>query len=226
MPWRQAQRLGRHLQPPVDLPSVRRFDRVLDSALLLQKRIHLLLIESLRETRAYSIELVEQALDFLDSLLDVSAHIRRVVQRRFLWQVSHANPCLRPCFPMMIPVQPGHDAQKRRLSGPVQTQHTDFRARKERQRDVFQDFTLGRHHLGDAVHGVDVLGHGVRADEYPSASPSPGRIGSRQRTRRCARNASPPRRPLQCLRRPPRNLQSEDCRHTPGTSVAGGTLHG
>jgi hypothetical protein len=32
---------------------------------------------------------------------------------------------------------------------------------KKRQGDVLQNFTLGRHDLADAIHGVNVLRHGI-----------------------------------------------------------------
>ena len=56
-------------------------------------------------------------------------------------------------------VHPGHDFEQGRLARAVEAQHADLGAGEEGQRDVFQDLPLGRHGLGDAVHGVNVLGH-------------------------------------------------------------------
>ena len=47
------------------------------------------------------------------------------------------------------------------LPGTVKAEHADLGARKERKADVAQDGPLGRDHLGNAVHRVDVLGHAV-----------------------------------------------------------------
>ena len=48
-----------------------------------------------------------------------------------------------------------------RLARAVEAEHADLGAGEERQRDVLEDLALRRHDLADAVHGVDVLGHGA-----------------------------------------------------------------
>ena len=57
-------------------------------------------------------------------------------------------------------VDAGHDFQQGGLAGTVQAEHTNFGARKEAKGNVFENLTLRRHDLADAVHGKNVLGHG------------------------------------------------------------------
>ena len=111
-PRRQTQRICRNLQPPVDLPPARRLDRILEPALLVEKRTHLRVIERLRETRTDPVETIEQALDVIDAFLDVAAHILGVVELRLLRQVPHSNPWLGPRLPVVILIHPRHDAQQ------------------------------------------------------------------------------------------------------------------
>ena len=160
LPGWQPQRVRRDLQTPIELPSAGRLDGVLETALLLEERVHLVVVERLREAGADLVEAIEQPLDVVDAGLDVAADILGGVEHRLLRQESHPDPRLGPRFAVVVAVHAGHDAQQRRLSGAVQAEHTDLRAGKERQRDVLENLASRRRHLGDAVHGVDVLGHG------------------------------------------------------------------
>jgi hypothetical protein len=70
---------------------------------------------------------------------------------------------LGPRLALELGVDAGHDAQQRRLARAVQAQHADLGAGKNDEPDVLEDHSLRRHDLGDALHGVDVLGHGSTA---------------------------------------------------------------
>ena len=53
----------------------------------------------------------------------------------------------------------GHDFQQCRLAGTIQTQHANLGTGKEAEGNVFENLTLRRHDLADAVHGKNVLSH-------------------------------------------------------------------
>jgi hypothetical protein len=60
-------------------------------------------------------------------------------------------------FAVDLGVDPGHDAQQRRLARAVEPQDADLRTGEKAQRDVFEDLAFRRHDLADAVHRIDVL---------------------------------------------------------------------
>jgi hypothetical protein len=86
-------------------------------------------------------------------------HLR--IEQGLLRQESDPHVGHRHRFAVEFAIFAGHDAQKARLAGAVQPEHADLRAREERQRDVFQDHPLGRHHLAHAIHRVNVLRHRI-----------------------------------------------------------------
>jgi hypothetical protein len=71
------------------------------------------------------------------------------------FETGHGNG-----FAFNFLVDAGHDFQQSGLAGTVQTQHANFGAWEEAEGDVFENVTLRRHDLADAVHGKNVLGHG------------------------------------------------------------------
>ncbi|MNR24230.1 hypothetical protein D3C85_1412990 [compost metagenome] len=89
------------------------------------------------------------------------AHRVLGVQLRFLRQVADVQARHGDGFAFDLFIDASHDLQQRRLARAVQAQHADLGARKKRKRDIAQNLPLGRHDLADAVHGVDVLGHGL-----------------------------------------------------------------
>ena len=95
-----------------------------------------------------------------DALLHRLAHRLRRVELRLLRQVADVQPRHRHGLAFDVLVQAGHDLQQRGLAAAVEAEHADLRAGEEGQADVLQDLPLRRHDLADAVHGVDVLGHG------------------------------------------------------------------
>jgi len=94
------------------------------------------------------------------AVFHVAAHVLARVQLRFLLKVADLDAGLGAGLALDVLVDAGHDAQQGGLAGAVQAQHADLGAGVERQGDVFQDFALGRHDLGDTVHRVDILRHG------------------------------------------------------------------
>jgi hypothetical protein len=111
------------------------------------------------------VDLVQRGLGlqhFAHAFLDRFTHGLGRVQARFLLQVADLDAGLRTGFAVEIGVHAGHDLQHGGLAGAVQAQQADLGTGEERQRDVLDDLPLGRDHLADAVHGVDVLrGHDV-----------------------------------------------------------------
>ena len=114
---------------------------------------------------------------FLDGLADGVLR----VQFRLLRQVTDLDAGLRAGLAFEVLVHAGHDLQHGGLAGTVQAQQADLRAREEGQRDVLDDLPLGRDHLADPVHGVDVLrGHAGSGTQ----APAPGRFGGGRGGRR------------------------------------------
>ena len=99
-------------------------------------------------------------LDLTDRFLDHLTNRLLGIKFRFLRQITHIDTGHRTRFTFDLGIDAGHDAQQRRFTRTVQTEHADLGAGKERQGDVLEDFTLGRHDLADPMHGVDVLSHG------------------------------------------------------------------
>ncbi len=169
IPGRQAQRVRRDLEFAVQFPAASGVDRVLQFALFLEQRIHLLVIHRFRESHADVVEAVQQCLDVGDAFLDVAPNVFACIQFRFLRQVTDVNARLRPGFTVELLVDARHDAQQGRLAGAVQAQHADLGAGEEAQGDVFDDQSLRRHHLGDAIHRIYVLRHTVVGSEIKKA---------------------------------------------------------
>ena len=158
LPRRQPQCIGGHFQGALQVVAVAGFNQGLEFALFLGQRIEVGI--GVGVFGIHRIEAVERVLDRFDRLLDIAAHVFAVIELRFLGQVTDLDAGLRPRFAEDVGIDAGHDAQQCRFAGAVQTQHADLGAGKERQGDVFEDLTLRRNNLADAVHGEDVLGHG------------------------------------------------------------------
>ncbi len=154
---RQAQRVHGDLERAVELPGVGRVDRVLHPGLLLEQLLHLLGREVLAEARIDLVEAGEQLAGAGDPLLDVAQHVLGLVEPRLLLQVADLDPLGRPRLAAEVGDGAGHDLEQRALAGAVQAQHADLRARQERQPDALQDLAVGRVHLPQVLHHIDVL---------------------------------------------------------------------
>ena len=120
-----------------------------------------LVVHRLGELVADLVEALDLAERLADAFHDGAAHVLVRVELRLLRQEADADAGLRPRLAVDVRVDAGHDPQQGGFARAVETEHADLGARKERQTDVAQDDALGRHHLGDAIHGVDVLGHAL-----------------------------------------------------------------
>ena len=106
------------------------------------------------------VEAVELGALLLHGLVDVALHVLRGVEHGLLRQEADARPLVRPGLALKFGVDPGHDAEQRRLAGAVRTEHADFRAGIERQPDVVKDDARRRNHLAQGLHYIDELrGH-------------------------------------------------------------------
>ncbi len=164
---RAAQRLHRDIDLAVEIPEVRGVDLVLELGHLVGGLVRVV-------HRQFVVALEDGALGG-HALHDVAAHVERGVEVGFLRQVAHARAFGGPGLAAEILVDPGHDAQKRRLARAVHADHADLHAGQEAQADVLETLLAARVGLRDAVHVIDVLvaGHalapGVEVDHVPSA---------------------------------------------------------
>ncbi len=170
LPRRQAQGVGGHVQLLFDGVRVAGGEDGFQALLLLGQRIKISAFFGIggihRFQRGLGLQHVAHA--FFHGL----AHGVLGVQLRLLGQIADFDAGLRAGLALEIGVHAGHDLQHGGLAGAVQAQQADLGTGEERQRDVLDDLPLGRDHLADAVHGVDVLrGHEVSV----SASPPPVR---------------------------------------------------
>lgn len=78
---------------------------------------------------------------------------------RFLRQITNLEIVLPRNFAIDVFIDTGHNLQQRRFTGTIEPQNANFGPREKRQRNIFEDESLGRNHLGHAIHGHDVLSH-------------------------------------------------------------------
>ena len=110
----------------------------------------------------FRVDLVESLLRrerAADAFLDGLAHGLLRIHHRLLRQVADLQTGHGRRLAFDVLVDAGHDLEQGRLAGPVQAEHADLGAGKERERDVLEDLALGRNDLAHAVHREDVLSH-------------------------------------------------------------------
>ena len=154
---RQPQRIHREFQPRIEVPPVRRFDSVLDLALLLQDLVHLLGRQLLAELRIDLVVARQERLDLGDTFLDVTEHGLGRIESRFLRQEPDADAIGRPGLTNELLVFARHDPQECALPSAIEPEDANLRARKKGQPDVFQNDVVWRVNLPQAFHGVDEL---------------------------------------------------------------------
>jgi hypothetical protein len=154
---RQPQRVHRHLDLVVEVPEVVRVDVLLELPLLLEQRRHLVVRHRLGELHRDFVEAVERAALVLERLLDVAAHVLRLVELWLLREETDLRPLVRPRLALKVLVDACHDAQQRRLARAVGAEDADLRAGIEREPDVLEDDTRGRNDLLQALHYIDEL---------------------------------------------------------------------
>ena len=109
--------------------------------------------------RVDGVELCLRLHDFAHALFNRLTDRGLRVELRLLRQIADLQIVLPGDFAVDVLVDAGHDLEKRGFAGAVKAQNADFGAREKRQRDVFEDVSLGRDHLAHAIHGHDVLSH-------------------------------------------------------------------
>ena len=93
------------------------------------------------------------------------------VEARLLRQEADRGALGRPRFSHELLIFASHDSQQRALAAAIQAEHADLRAGKERQPDVPEHLVVGRVHLPEPLHRVDVLsGHRQPLDERDTRS--------------------------------------------------------
>src|SRR5690606_9884219 len=119
---------GRYLELTLDLPAVDGVDLVLELALLLEQRVHLVVVHRLGELVADLVEAMDQPERVGDALLDGLPHGLLRIELRLLREVTDLDARLRARLAVEILVHAGHDPEQRGLAGAVQAQHADLRA--------------------------------------------------------------------------------------------------
>ena len=105
------------------------------------------------------VQLLHRLLEVPQPLFDIAAHILVGIELRLLRQIANLDAGLGACFTLDLGIDAGHDAQQRRFTGAVETQHANLCAGVEGEGDITQDLPFGRNDLADAIHSVDILGH-------------------------------------------------------------------
>ena len=171
---RQSQCVHRDLELAVELPRVRRLDRVLHALVLGQETLAVGLREVRRELLVQLVETGEQRPRRGDGFLDVAENGLRRVEPRVLRQETDPRSLRRISLSGEVLFEPRHDAQESGLAGAVRAEDADLGAGKKREPDSAEDLPLRRNDLPQVDHREDVLvGHGSGGVYYGTgASPT------------------------------------------------------
>ena len=150
-----AQGVHRALEHAVQLPAVAVVDLLVDDALPLDERRHLVVGHRLAELRVDLLVLLQQGHRLGASLLDHLAHALRVVELGLLLEVADRVTGREDHLALVVLVDSGDDLHERRLARAVQTDDADFGAVEEREVDVVQDLFLVGEGLADPDHRKD-----------------------------------------------------------------------
>jgi len=159
IPWRQAQRVSRDFELVLAVVAAGSSDDGFQLALLSRQGVEVGVFFGVSGVNLFKTvfgleHLFHTALHrFANGLLGA--------QLRLLGQIPDLQTGHGKRFALDFLVDACHDFQQRGFARTVQAQHADFGARKEAQGNVFQDMAFGRHDFADAVHGENVLGHGM-----------------------------------------------------------------
>ena len=154
---RAAQRVHRDLDRALQFPAVGRVDPLLQFALLLYQRVHLLGRQVLREARAHLVEAFQQPGRLRHALHDIAHHVAAGVEFRLLRQVADARAVGGPRLAVEFGLDAGHDAHERRFAGAVRPEHADLGAGQEGEADIVEHLPPARIGLGEPVHHIDIL---------------------------------------------------------------------
>ena len=146
---RAAQRVHRLVDLGVEIPEVLGLDLVLQLGHLVSGLVGIV--------RGELVVAVEDRPLRRDALHDVVADRLCRINLRLLRQIADGRALRHPGFAGKFLVEPGHDAQQRRLAGAVDAEHTDLGVGIERQVDVLQNLAVAGIGLGETLHVVDEL---------------------------------------------------------------------
>ena len=145
-----SQRIHRHFQLALELPTVHGFNLLLQLSLLRQQLIHLLRAEWAAELQTDRLVLAQHRDDILPPLFHDLLDGLVLVELRLLFQQSHGIPFGECDLSEVILVRARNDAKQRALAGAVRAQYADLRAIIEGEIDVLEDLTLWRVHASHA----------------------------------------------------------------------------
>ena len=154
---REAKRIHRDLDLPVQLPQIRRVDLLLHAALIVEQLFHLYVAHWIRKLHRDLLELSEQIALRLHRFFHVLEYVLRRIELRHLRQVGDSRALVRPCLTLKVVVHSGHDAEQRGFSRAIRAKHADLGAGIKRQPDAAQDLPRWRDDLAQVLHYVDEL---------------------------------------------------------------------
>src|SRR6185503_6417426 len=146
-----------NLDRPVELPRVLGLDLGHHAPVLLHRLLHVVRVQILAQANVQLVEAVEERLRLGDPFHDVAQHVLRLVEGGLLREEPDLDSLGRARLAHVSVLHARHDPEQGRLSGSVQAQDADLRARIEREGNVLEDFLVGRIDLADLVHREDEL---------------------------------------------------------------------
>ena len=170
---RTAQRVHGLVESTVQVPGVRVVEIGLQVTHLGEQRV----VVRVRVGELFGdlVVTVELSLDPSDRLLDVLENCPALAQRRLLLEHSDRGARVEDRVTVRRVVEPGHDLEQRRLTGPVRADDADLGAVQEGERDVVENdlVTVGFAHVAQREH---IFGHDRQA--YGAALTSRNRSAS------------------------------------------------
>ena len=159
IPWRQAQRVSRDFKLVLAVVATGSSDDGFQLALLCSQGVKVSIFFSVSGIHLFKAFLGLQCL--FHAAFNRFAHGLFRAQLGLLGQIPYFQTSHGKRFALDFLVDARHDFQQCGLARTVQAQHADLGAGEEAQGNIFQDMAFGRHDFADAVHGENVLGHGI-----------------------------------------------------------------
>ena len=159
---RAAQRVHGDLELGLELPAIGRLDLLLEVALLFEELFHLVRRDLRAQLVADLFELSEKTQQLRAALLDDLLDGLVWIELRLLLEESDRVTFRERHLALVAVILPRDDAQKRTLSGTVQTEDADLGAVEKREIDVLQHPPFGRMNSSHANEREDDLSIVVR----------------------------------------------------------------